>query len=500
MKQGDNMNNIILKTHGIFKNYPGVRVLDNICLEIKRGEVHGICGENGAGKSTLIKILTGATEPTKGTIEFEGIRYSNLTPRESMNLGINVIYQEFSLVPYLSVAENIFFGREIKKGIIRDKKEIEKKAQGLCDEMGVDIDIRARVGDLGVASQQIIEILKAVSQKSKVIIMDEPTAPLTIKETEVFFGIIEKLRKENVTILFISHRLEEIFQLCDRVTVLTDGKHIITTNIDELDKAKLISYMVGRSLRDDFPSPKNQVGGTILEVKDVDNNHINNVSFKLKKGEILGIAGLVGAGRTEVARILFGADSYDQGSIELYGKKYRPNSPREAIDAGIGLIPEDRKQQGLILSMTVKENITYSSMQKLSTFFKINKKQEEKDADLYISSLKIKTPSRNQIVNNLSGGNQQKVVLSRILETDCDILIFDEPTRGIDVGAKQEIYYLMCELVEKGKSIIMISSEMPELIGMASRIIVMSGGSIAGELNKGEYRQETILELASSSN
>lgn len=491
------MDDIILRTHDICKKYPGVKVLDNISLDIKRGEIHGLCGENGAGKSTLIKILTGATEPTSGEIEFDGKKYDRLTPKQSMNLGINVIYQEFSLIPYLTVAENIFYGREIKKGILRDKNAIEKRAKELCEEFGVHLDIKKRVCDLGVASQQIVEILKAVSQKSKLIIMDEPTAPLTIKETDIFVGIVRKLQKEKVTIIFISHRLEEVFEICDRVTVLTDGKQIATKDVKEIDKQQLISYMVGREIRDDYPKPNREIGDTILEMNDVCNENVKDVNLKLRKGEILGIAGLVGAGRTELARILFGADPLQMGKIQLFGKNYKPRSPREALNKGIGLIPEDRKAQGLVLPMSVGENIVYSSLVKLSKYLVINNKKEIEDSDKHINELRIKTPSRNQLVKNLSGGNQQKVVLGRIIETECKILIFDEPTRGIDIGAKQEIYNLMCRIVEQGQSIIMISSEMPELIGMADRILVMSGGKITGELGKNEFKQEKILELAS---
>lgn len=492
------MDDVILKVKDICKYYPGVKALDGVTFEVKRGEVHAICGENGAGKSTFIKILTGANEPTSGTIEFNGKEYSKLTPKQSMEMGISVIYQEFSLVPYLSVAENIFYGREIKKGVIRDITAMEKQARELCQEMGVDIDVHKRVCDLGIAYQQIVEILKAVSKKAEFIIMDEPTAPLTVKETEVFFKIIKKLKEEHVTIIFISHRLEEVFEICDSVSIFCDGKYIVTKDVQDITKKELISYMVGREISDDYPEPKRKIGDTLLKVEHLNNKNVHDVSFELKKGEILGFGGLVGAGRTELARAVYGADPIQSGEITFKGKKYLPKSPGDALKAGIGLIPEDRKAQGCVLSLTIRENIVYSILNKISKVSVIQKNEEKKVVDQYINELNVKTPSPEQLVKNLSGGNQQKVVLAKAMATNCDVIIFDEPTRGIDVGAKHEIYNLMCKLAEAGKSIIMISSEMPELIGMSDRIIVMSNGEIAGELNKGEYNQTHILEMASS--
>lgn len=492
------MDDTILRVKNICKYYPGVKALDGVSFEVKRGEIHAICGENGAGKSTFIKILTGANEPTSGTVEFKGQEYSKLTPKQSMDLGISVIYQEFSLIPYLSVTENIFYGREIKKGVIRDIAAMEKQAKELCKDMGVDIDVRKRVCDLGIAYQQIVEILKAVSKKSEFIIMDEPTAPLTVKETAVFFKIIQRLKEEHVTIIFISHRLEEVFEICDRVSVFCDGKYIITKDVNDITKKELITYMVGRELSDDYPVPKREIGDTILEVKGLTNKNVRNVSFKLRKGEILGFGGLVGAGRTELVRALYGADKIHFGSIKFMGKDYMPRSPKDGLNAGIGLIPEDRKGQGCVLSLPISENIVYSVLKKVSRLSVIQKKEEDSYVSKYIKELNIKTPSPGQLVKNLSGGNQQKVVLAKAMATDCEVLIFDEPTRGIDVGAKQEIYGLMCALAEAGKSIIMISSEMPELIGMSDRIIVMSNGEIAGELQRSEYNQTRILEIASS--
>lgn len=492
------MENTILKVKGLSKYYERVKALDGASFEIKRGEVHALCGENGAGKSTFIKLLTGANEPTAGTIEFEGVTYSKLTPKQAFDLGIAAIYQEFSLVPYLSVAENIFYGRELKRHGLRDIATMNRQAQELCNEMGVQLDVKARICDLGIAYQQIVEILKAVSRKAKFIIMDEPTAPLTLKETQLFFNIVERLKENNTTIVFISHRLEEVFQICDRVSVFCDGKYIITKDVSDITQKELISYMVGRELTDDYPCPKKEPGEVIFEANGISNQSVSDVSFKLRKGEILGFGGLVGAGRTELARVIFGADKMNEGSMTLKGQDYKPSSPHSALKAGIGLIPEDRKNQGLVLSLSVKDNISYSSLPSLSKRSVIQKKAELDCADLYIKDLTIKTPGSGQLVKNLSGGNQQKVVLAKMMATNCDVLIFDEPTRGIDVGAKQEIYHLMAQLADEGKSIIMISSEMPELIGMSSRIIVMSNGCVCAELSRSEFSQEKILELASS--
>ena len=492
------MDDVILRVKNICKYYPGVKALEDVSFEVRRGETHAICGENGAGKSTFIKILTGAIEPTAGTIEFEGKEYSRLTPKQSMDLGISVIYQEFSLIPYLTVTENIFYGREIKKGLIRDMSAMEMQARELCKDMGVNIDVRKRVCDLGIAYQQIVEILKAVSRNAEFIIMDEPTAPLTVRETQVFFNIIKRLKEEHVTIIFISHRLEEVFEICDRVSVFCDGRYVVTKDVQEIDRRGLITYMVGRELSDDYPTPRREIGEDILKVRGLTNKNVKDISFHLRKGEILGFGGLVGAGRTELVRAIYGADPILSGEITFRGEAYRPRDPGAALQAGIGLIPEDRKRQGAVLSLPISENVVYSILKRIAPMGVIHSKDEKEYVDKYIGELNIKTPSPGQLVKNLSGGNQQKVVLAKAMATNCDILIFDEPTRGIDVGAKQEIYALMCQLAEAGKSIIMISSEMPELIGMSDRIYVMSNGEIAGELLPEDYSQIKILEIASS--
>lgn len=489
----------ILKVEHISKYYSGVKALDDISFEIKRGEMHAICGENGAGKSTLIKILTGAIQPTSGHFEFDGNDYEGMTPRKAMEVGIRAIYQEFTLVPYLSVADNLFYGREPQKGVMRDTKKVNDDTRALCRSIGICMDPKAKVESLGIAEQQIVEILKAVSYSAKFYIMDEPTAPLTLKETETFFNIIRKLKEDGATIIFISHRLEEVFELCDRVTVFCDGKHVVTKDIGEVDRKQLISYMVGRELADSYPEPKGIQKEEILRVEGLSNNKLKNVDFSLKKGEILGFGGLIGAGRTEMARALFGADKLSGGTITLKGKVYKPSSPVAALKAGIGLIPEDRKNQGLVMGMSIKNNISLSILDKVTyKHLWLSKDQEGKYADKYISELKVKTPTPEQLVKNLSGGNQQKVVLGKMMAVNCDILIFDEPTRGIDVGAKQEIYMLMREITAQGKSIIMISSEMPELLGMSDRIVVMSNGYTVAEINKEEFSQEAVLEQASS--
>ena len=495
----NNNEDLILSVRGLSKYYAKVRALSDITLDIRRGEVLALCGENGAGKSTFIKMLTGAETPSSGQIIFDGKTYDTLDPVLSMELGIAAVYQEFSLIPYLSIAENIFYGREILKGKgLLDLKEMYRRAQALFDEMGMDIDVRKRVCDIGVAYQQIVEILKAVSRDPRFIILDEPTAPLTLKETAIFFNIVKKLREKNTTIIFISHRLEEIFQMCDRAAIFMDGRFVTTEDVKDLTMRRLISLMVGREISGEFPEPTKTSDEVVLECKNLCNSHINDVSFKLHKGEIIGFGGLVGAGRTEVARALFGADPLESGQITYKGQNYTPKSPRHALKVGIGLIPEDRKGQGVLLGLVVRENTVFSSLPKYLQYGFVIDGKKERDATLgYIKDLNIKTPHMNQLVKNLSGGNQQKVVLSRILSTECDVLIFDEPTRGIDVGAKQEIYNLMCKLADAGKSIIMISSEMPELIGMSQRIYVMSEGSITAEFKKGEFDQTNILEKAS---
>ncbi len=491
------MSNIILEARNISKVYPGVRALEDVSMSFEKGEIHAIMGENGAGKSTLIKILAGAIQPTSGSILLNNQEYSGFTPSLAMEKGISVIYQEFNLVPFLTVAENIFYGSEVMKGIFRNVDYMNTETSKLCADMGVDLDPKAQVMSLGVAYQQIVEIVKAASKNAQILIMDEPTAPLTNRETEAMFNIMQKLKAKGVTILYISHRLEEIFAICDRLTVMRDGKYIVTKKVKDTNRKELIAYMVGRELGESYPEKKTEPKETVIEVKNLCTDKLKNVSFSLRKGEILGLGGLVGAGRTEIARAIYGADSINSGEIILNGSKITLKSPLDGLKNGIGLIPEDRKQHGVILGMEIKENITYSILKKISKSLIISKSKENEICNSLKEELRIKTPALTQKVKNLSGGNQQKVVLAKFLATKCDVFIFDEPTRGIDVGAKQEIYNLMRTLTEQGKSIIMISSEMPELIGMSDRIIVMHEGKIAGELQRNEFSQENIMEYAS---
>lgn len=491
------MGESILELKGIKKVYPGVIALDDVSIEFIKGEIHAIVGENGAGKSTLIKTITGAIEPTEGTIVFGGREYGKLNPIQAIEMGIGAVYQEFNLIPYLSVAENIFYGREIKQGLFYDMNTMCEETDRIMKTLGIKVDPRARVKDLTVAYQQIVEIAKSVSRDVKVLILDEPSAPLTNAEIQAMFKIIRSLKEKGVTIIYISHRLEEIFELSDRVTVMRDSRYILTMNTKDTDRQCLISLMVGRELMDDYPCRASDSGENILEVKGMSTLYVHNIDFELKKGEILGFAGLVGAGRTEVMRAVFGADPVLEGEIRLQGKKVTIRSPQDAIRHGIGLIPEDRKHQGVLLGMSIKNNITLSSLKAVATMGYIDRKKEKRKLEQLKESLRIKTPSLEQLVKNLSGGNQQKVVLAKWLATNCQILIFDEPTRGIDIGAKQEIYKLMRDLVSGGKSIIMISSEMPELLGMSDRIIVMHEGRIVGEVSRCEATQERILDMAS---
>lgn len=487
----------VLELESITKIYPGVIALDDVSICFRKGEVHAIVGENGAGKSTLIKCITGAIEPTEGTIRYNGREYGKFNPMEAIGMGIGAVYQEFNLIPYLSVAENIFLGREIKRGPLYDMKAMCAQTDQILSELGIRLDPRTKVKDLSVAYQQIVEIAKSVSRDVKVLILDEPSAPLTNTEIEAMFRIVKKLKNKGVTIIYISHRLEEIFEITDRVSVMRDGKYILTMNTADTDRQCLISLMVGRELVDAYPESNKENGETLLEVEGLSTGYIHNISFSLKRGEILGFAGLVGAGRTEVARAIFGADAVRSGRIRLKGRPVTVKSPQDAIKQGIGLIPEDRKHHGVLLGMSIRNNITFSNLSELSRFGYINRKKETGRVRELKENLRIKTPSLDQLVKNLSGGNQQKVVLAKWLATQCDVLIFDEPTRGIDIGAKQEIYKLMRNLSESGKAILMISSEMPELLGMSDRIIVMHDGRIVGTVGKKEATQEMILDMAS---
>jgi ribose transport system ATP-binding protein len=494
-----NEQNILLSTKGIKKLYPGVVALDEINLDFFAGEIHAICGENGAGKSTFIKVLTGAIQSDKGSIEIDGIPRIGYSPHEAMfRFGIAAIYQEFNLIPALSIAENLFLGNEIRKNIFLDSRAMNKKAKEILTSLGINLDPRTPVGSLTVAYQQIVEIAKATSHNAKLLIMDEPSAPLTTHEVEKLFDLVRKLKSQGITIIYISHRLSEIFELSDRVTVFRDGKQIETLNTAETTKSELIRIMVDRELDETYPPRRGTVGSPILEVQNLSTAQLlKDINFTLNKGEILGFGGLVGAGRTELARAIYGADPISSGKILINQKPFKMKHPQDAVSLHIGLIPEDRKQHGIISELSVKENISFSSFKKISKIGFIQMKLLEKTAKRMTKSLRIVTPNVEKKVKELSGGNQQKVILARWLATDCDIILFDEPTRGIDVGAKQEIYELIIELASQGKGIIFISSEMPELLGMSDRIIVMHEGVITGELSKAEATQDRVLHLAS---
>lgn len=488
----------VLRMESISKSFPGVLALDKVQFELLEGEVHVLLGENGAGKSTLMKILSGAYVKDEGDITIDGTLIEIDSPAHAQNLGIGIIYQEFNLNPHLSVAENIFLGREptILPGII-DWKKIYKDSQDILDSLCVDIDAKQIVETLGVAMQQMVEVAKALSLNARILIMDEPTASLSNNEIEALFKTIKKLQDDGVAIIYISHRLEEIFKIGNRVTVLRDGKYVDTKPVSDLTKDEMVKMMVNRDLDDHIPKIKADIGEVVLDVENVSvKDRLQDISFKLKRGEILGIAGLMGAGRTRLAKTLFGAEKISKGRITVDGEVLQMNSPRDAINAGIGLVTEDRKNEGLILDLSVKQNVCLPNMDKFITNGWINSRKENENVDNYIDKLNIKTPTRNQLAIYLSGGNQQKVVLSKWLCSDAKIFIFDEPTRGIDVGAKTEIYQLMNRLVANGVAIIMISSEMPEILGMSDRILIMRNGRIAGELSDFEASQEKIMNYA----
>lgn len=490
----------ILEIRNLTKLYPGVTALNNVNLKFERGEVHALCGENGAGKSTLIKTISGAIEPTSGKIILDGKEFDSFTPTTSRESGIAVVYQEFTLVPVLSAAENIFLGEFIRHGWICDQKAMNRRAAELFERLHIQLNPTEKVKDLTTGYQQIVEICKAVSKNAKLLIMDEPSAPLTTNEVNAMFEIVRMLKEQGVTVIYISHRLEEVFMLADRVSVLRDGCYVGTKNIGDTDKEDLIRMMVGRTLKETYPEHgQNIEDEVVLEAKKLTGNGVKDISFQLRKGEILSLGGLVGAGRTELAEMLFGSAPIKSGELYYHGRPIRVRKPSDSVGLGISFVPEDRKRHGLILSMSVKDNLTVTILKKLSKKMVVSKKKEAEHSEEYVESLGIKTPSIRQLVKNLSGGNQQKVVLGKWLGTNPDVLIIDEPTRGIDVGAKQEIYKLMMDIVKQGKSILMISSDMEELLGMSDRIIVLSRGRFVAEVSREEFSQETILRYSSES-
>jgi ABC-type sugar transport system ATPase subunit len=501
-------NHDMLRMTGISKAFPGVQALDDVHLDVRKGEILGLIGENGAGKSTLMKIVSGAYPLDAGEIVLDGRSVQIHNPHHAQQLGISIIYQEFNLMPNLSVMENIFIGRE-PGGVFVDQRRLQRQAQALLDRLGVRLSPTATVRDLSVAEQQMVEIAKALSMQVKVLIMDEPTSALSEGEVEKLFDSIQDLKRDGISVIFISHRLEEVVAICGRVTVLRDGRNAGTLEGAEITEDAMIKLMVGRSLTEFFhqesagsaagePADADialEVRGLTRRGTKVDPSAIvlDNVSFELRRGEILGLAGLVGAGRTEVARAIFGADKRDAGEVFINGKRVDIGSPLDAIRHGIGFVPEDRKAQGLILNQAVRMNLTLPSLDGLTRFGFVRLAEEGRRAQEYISRLQIRTPSLDRVVRNLSGGNQQKVVISKWLMLKPKILIMDEPTRGIDVGAKTEIYSLMRQLVESGVSIIMISSELPELLAMSDRVVCVSEGHVAGILDRSEATPERVM-------
>lgn len=487
---------MILELENLTKVYPGVVALDNVSLQFEKGEVHALMGENGAGKSTLIKAVSGAIEPSAGKIRIDGSEYTKMTPALSKKHGIAVIYQDVNLVQPLSVAENIFFGN--RYGKLFSKKQLCNMAEELFREYGFHLNPAMPVMALSPANQQLVEVCKAISNKAKIVIMDEPTASLAQSEVELLFRIIKRLKDEGVTVVYISHRLDEVFEISDRISVLRDGQYISTVNTSETSRQELISLMVGRELGASHPPRANKPSDeVVLEVEGLSGNSVSDISFKLHRGEILGIAGLVGAGRTETAELICGSKKIEKGSIKVCGKDVKIHTPADALKNKIGLIPEERKRDGCVMHSSVLFNTTMLCDKDYIKCGVINSKKQKEIAEKYREALSIKVPSINQKVINLSGGNQQKVIVAKTMAADMDIVFFDEPTKGIDVGAKYEIYQLMNEMTKNGKSIVMISSDMEEILGVSDRILVLYEGEVSGELEKKDFSQENILTLAS---
>ena len=498
-QEGDKMGEVILTMNDIDKSFPGVHALDHVHFDVKRGEVHALMGENGAGKSTLMKVLTGIYTKDSGTIEFEGKEVEFHNAREAQDAGVVIVHQELNMVGHLTVAQNIFIGREFKKGLKIDDKKMNEEARKLFQRLNIDIDPTDTMSDLTVGKQQMCEIAKAISHEAKVIVFDEPSAALTESEIAELFKIIRDLKEQQLGIVYISHRMDEIKVITDRVTVMRDGGYVGTLITKDCTKDDIINMMVGRVIYEE-PKTKSLVpedAPVVLKVEHLNaGKMVQDVSFELRKGEILGFSGLMGAGRTETARAIFGADPKESGDIYINGKKVEINSPEDAVKNGIGYLSEDRKRFGIVVQKTIAENSTLATLEKYMKGIFINKKKENEVTKKYVDSLATKTPSIDQLVVNLSGGNQQKVVIAKWLVRDSEILIFDEPTRGIDVGAKNEIYKLMNRLAAEGKSIIMISSEMTEILRMSDRIIVMCEGKVTGELGIEEVSQEKIMNMA----
>lgn len=484
---------LILSMKHINKAFPGVKALDDVSLEVRRGVVHGIVGENGAGKSTLMKILSGVYTKDSGTIEFDGQTVEATSPMESLRMGLSIIYQEFSLVNSMTVGENIFLGRFREAG---GMKGTHQKAKALLDKIGSSIPTHRLVSELSTSEKQMVEIAKALSFQSKLIIMDEPSSSLTEEELAGLGVIINQLREQGISTIYISHKLDEIFEYCDYVTVMRDGHVIDTRPVAELNRKDMVGMMVGRTIENEYPERPHCVGTPLMQVKNLNTRKLHDISFTLNRGEILGLVGLVGAGRTEIVRAIYGADKVKQKEIRIDGKDVKIVSPQDGKKCGMAFVPEDRKQQGLVLPFSVESNISMASLSKLKNGVFLSKGKERKMAENKISELLIKTSSPQTAVVGLSGGNQQKCILGRWLETGPKILILDEPTRGIDVGAKYEIYLLMKKTVEAGSSIILISSELPEVLNMSNRVLTVADGRITGEFDPEKTSAQEIMNRA----
>jgi len=485
--------NIILSIVDVCKSFPGVKALDKVSIEIKRGVVHGIVGENGAGKSTLMKILSGVYKKDSGTIVFDGETVENTTPVQSLHRGLSIIYQEFNLVNSMSVGENIFLGR-FKE--MHGMRGTHAKAKELLESIGCNINSYKMVSELSVSEKQMVEITKALSFNSKLIIMDEPSSSLTSDELKNLVAIINQLREKGISIIYISHKLDEIFDFCNIVTVMRDGHVIDTKPVSEFTRGEMISKMVGRSIENEYPERPRCVGETLLEVHSLNTNKLHNISFELKRGEILGLVGLVGAGRTEIVRAIYGADKVKGHKIIFEGKTVKIRNPIDAKRLGIGLVPEDRKLQGLVLPFSVESNISMASLDRIKKFGFVNRASEKDIAERQVKALEVKTPSIRTRMESLSGGNQQKCIVGRWLELNPRILIMDEPTRGIDVGTKYEIYVLMKQIAENGGCVILISSELPEVLNMSNRVLTIYDGRITGEFNPETVGPDQIMEKA----
>ncbi|MGB4589840.1 MAG: sugar ABC transporter ATP-binding protein [Clostridiaceae bacterium] len=491
----------LFRMEGISKTFPGVKALDNVSFSVNKGEVHGLVGENGAGKSTLMKVMSGVYQADEGKIFIEGQEVKIGSISKAHELGVAIIFQELNLLPHMTVADNIFVGRQPKIGPFIDDKKMHANAKKILDDLGIKISTHATLGTLSVAQQQMVEIAKAISMNSKILVLDEPSAALTDKEIAQLFDIIRTLQKKGVGMVYISHRMEELAEICERVTVIRDGQYIGTRNYKDITMDELVNMIVGRSLEDKYPKHERKIGEIVLEAKNIKRGDKVNVDhLHVRAGEILGIAGLMGSGRTEIARCIFGADKADHKEIFIDGKPVTINSVGQAISHRIGYATEDRKYDGLALDLDVNYNTNMAHLKQLSRFGIIDDKKATENAEKYKKLLRTKTPSLKQIVRNLSGGNQQKIVLSKWLCNDVRILIVDEPTRGIDVGAKFEVYELFNRLSDQGVAIIMISSELPEILGMSDRVLVVHEGTINGELDAKKTTQEEILFLAAGYN